>query len=119
MPAMYGAIPGALPGAIPGMGMMPGPGDSIDLFCQRNKLDASAQAKLRALTPELQRQVIDRGDLLDARNPNAVLMGRIRDAERGGGGGGQPACFIRRYTEKGLGARQPYRRAKSQRDAYG
>lgn len=97
---MYAGIPGmpaALPGyfGAPGMpGMMPGMapgmagGDGIDLFCLKNKLDASAAAKLRTLPLDLQRQVMDRGDLLDARNPNAVLMGRIRDAERGGS---QPA----------------------------
>lgn len=106
---MPGGIPGGLPGMMPGgimanammpggipgfFGAMPGglaghyavSGTNVEAFIVKNSVDASAAAKLRALSPEQQRIVIDRGDLQDARNPNAVLMGRIRDAERSGGG---------------------------------
>jgi len=50
--------------------------------------------RLHALPPLLQRRVIDRGDLSHARNPSAVLIARVRDAESGNlsqDGLGQPA----------------------------
>lgn len=92
--SMYGQY-----GAIPGMGMgcgaamypyygatpatMPGSqASATEAFITSNGLDASSANKLRALAPDLQRQVVERGSLTDARNPNAVLMSRIRDAER-------------------------------------
>jgi len=72
----------ALPGmAIPGLAGIPIAG-SIEAFIAKNNIDASAGAKLRALSPQAQQLVLERGDLQDARNPNAVLMGRIRDAEQ-------------------------------------
>lgn len=101
--AMHGAMPGCMPGMMPGMvpGMMPGmvpgfpcggmhalpgfpagAGGGVEAFIMKNNVDSSAASKLRALPPEQQKIVMDRGDLQDARNPNAVLMGRIRDAER-------------------------------------
>jgi len=93
MPGMMpGMVPGMMPGMLPGMmpGMVPGgiPGfpmggaSAVEAFIAKNNVDSSAASKLRALGPEQQKMVMDRGDLQDARNPNAVLMGRIRDAER-------------------------------------
>merc|ERR1719230_460782 len=89
--AMPGMFPGFMPGMMPGVlpGMMPngmhgvlGAGSDVDAFIARNNIDASAAASLRALSHEGRQQVMGRGDLQDARNPNAVLMGRIRDAQR-------------------------------------
>eukprot|EP00928_Gymnodinium_smaydae_P051251 TRINITY_DN3478_c0_g1_i1.p1 TRINITY_DN3478_c0_g1~~TRINITY_DN3478_c0_g1_i1.p1 ORF type:complete len:276 (-),score=49.89 TRINITY_DN3478_c0_g1_i1:120-947(-) len=90
-PNMYGAAPayGAFGGAASG-------GD-VEAFIVKNNLDASAGAKLRGLPAHVQKLVLDRGDLSDARNPNAVLMGRIRAAEQdaaAGAGGGVSAAPI-------------------------
>lgn len=95
-PGMLGGFPGGMPGGMPGMmlGAMPGffggnyaaGVSNVEAFIAKNSIDASVAAKLRALPSEQQKMVIDRGELRDARNPNAVLMGRIRDAERSGDG---------------------------------
>merc|ERR1719382_210452 len=77
--AMPGMMPGMMPGGIPGFPMG---ASTVEAFIAKNNVDSSAASKLRALGPEQQKMVMDRGDLQDARNPNAVLMGRIRDAER-------------------------------------
>merc|ERR1719215_777684 len=56
----------------------------VDSFIAKNGIDAGAGQKLKSLPPDLMRSVIERGDLQEARNPNAVLMSRIREAERSG-----------------------------------
>lgn len=84
MPAMFG---GAMPGGMFGGAALGGGANDVDSFVAMNKLDASAASKLRGMAPHVRKAVMDRGDLKDARNPNAVLMGRIRDAEREAGGG--------------------------------
>mmetsp|Transcript_59628 Transcript_59628/g.138895 ORF Transcript_59628/g.138895 Transcript_59628/m.138895 type:complete len:164 (+) Transcript_59628:239-730(+) len=45
--------------------------------------DAEAAQRLRALPPQLQRAVVERGPLFGTRNPSSVLIMRIRDAEKG------------------------------------
>merc|ERR1719188_1558953 len=50
--------------------------------------------QLRSMAPDLQRRVLERGDLSHARNPSAVLIARMRDAKAGvlaTDGLGQPA----------------------------
>merc|ERR1712232_1103449 len=59
-----------------------GPPGSLDAFIFENRLDTIAADRLRRLTDEQQQRVMERGNLTDARNPNAVLMGRIREATR-------------------------------------
>merc|ERR1719436_1439256 len=49
-----------------------------------NPVEPHAGARLRALPPHMQRMVLDRGSLLGARDPSAVLNSRIRDAMVGG-----------------------------------
>eukprot|EP00928_Gymnodinium_smaydae_P054197 TRINITY_DN38015_c0_g1_i1.p2 TRINITY_DN38015_c0_g1~~TRINITY_DN38015_c0_g1_i1.p2 ORF type:complete len:274 (-),score=45.55 TRINITY_DN38015_c0_g1_i1:199-1020(-) len=84
-PGMYGVA-----GAVPGMAIAGAVGD-VETFIQVNNLDASAGSKLRGLPEHIRRAVMERGNLQDARNPNAVLMGRIKEAEaNAGGGGGAP-----------------------------
>jgi len=50
-------------------------------------LDSEVSSRLQALPVQLQRQVLDRGDLSHARSPAAVLITRIRAFETGAGGG--------------------------------
>jgi len=52
----------------------------IDDFLKRNEVDERAAGDLRDCAPELQRKVLDRGDLNSARNSSAALIVRIRDA---------------------------------------
>lgn len=66
----------------------------VEAFLQMNTVDPEAAMRLRALPPHLQRRVLERGDLLHTRNPSAVLIARVRDAEGGvlsQDGLGQPA----------------------------
>lgn len=73
--------------------------EDVDAFLARNTVDQRAAASLRNETPQTQRAVLDRGDLLDCVNPSAALMGRIHVAKEdirrssassanGSGGGG-------------------------------
>jgi len=66
----------------------------VEDFLQTNVVDPEAAARLRALPVQLQQRVLERGDLRDTRNPSAVLIARVRDAENGvlsQDGLGQPA----------------------------
>lgn len=59
----------------------------LDEFIKGNDVDDRAAADLRECPPEVQRKVLDRGDLSSARNSSAALIVRIRDARveaRGG-----------------------------------
>jgi len=67
----------------------------IDKFIAENQLDQSAVTSLRAEAPEVQAKVLAMGPLVNALNPSAALMGRIRSAKIGvqtyfGGKGGPP-----------------------------
>jgi len=55
-----------------------GSGESPEAFIQRHNLDQEAAQAMRALPPELQRQVMERGELINCRNPSKVLISRIR-----------------------------------------
>ena len=80
--------------ALPGIAMpMPGaPGglQETEAFIRQNLLDESAASALRSLPAHLQAAVVGRGPL-GGKNPSAMIMGRIRDAQRGSGGGGRRA----------------------------
>lgn len=86
MTAMSGMF--GVPNAMAGMTTMQGSAVDVESFIALNKIDDSAANRLRSCPDHIRRAIIDRGNLQDARNPNAVLMGRIRDAENSGGGGG-------------------------------
>mmetsp|Transcript_66479 Transcript_66479/g.187267 ORF Transcript_66479/g.187267 Transcript_66479/m.187267 type:complete len:382 (-) Transcript_66479:84-1229(-) len=57
--------------------------DDVEDFLVSNPVDPDAAAQLRSLRPQHQRSVLDRGDLLKARNPSAVLIARMREAGNG------------------------------------
>jgi len=55
----------------------------VDAFCADNALDNEATTQLKNLDPEMQKEVLGRGPLTDARNPSAVLLSRIRKLRDG------------------------------------
>lgn len=63
----------------------PQPGDAsadeVDAFVVTNNLDAHAAQIFRGERPLIQRMVLDRGSLLECKNPSSAVMGRIRDAK--------------------------------------
>jgi len=94
-PSSYGASRTSRPGPSVPYGRYEEP--DIDRFLENcGGVDDRAAAALRGCPPEVQRHVIDRGSMEGARNPSALVLSRIRDAEkdlkhqapRGGGGGG-------------------------------
>lgn len=56
-------------------------GSLVDRFISDNRLDDTAARLLRCETPEIQSAVVERGSLVDCRNPSSAVMGRIRDAK--------------------------------------
>jgi len=100
MAAMAQMWPGAPPPAPHMMphGPVPHGADGLEAFLSMCALDPEAVDRVRALPPHLQQAVMSRGLLTDTRNPSAVLLARVRDAEHhlgradGGGdyGGGPP-----------------------------
>lgn len=56
----------------------------VDAFIAENELDDRAAESLRSSNPAVQQVVMSRGDLKDARNPSAALLGRIKDANNSG-----------------------------------
>jgi len=87
MPGMPGYGPGMMmPQGAPAAPMVPPVSpEAVDTFIEKSGLDSSAHKVLQGLAPEVLKEVIDRGAIIEARNPHAVMMGRIREAERGGG----------------------------------
>merc|ERR1711865_611936 len=57
--------------------------EEIAKFIIVNNLDEHVKDAVQLCTPEEMRTVIDRGGLLGARDPTAVVMGRIRDVKNG------------------------------------
>jgi len=55
--------------------------DEVDEFLSTNNIDSSAADAMRAVSPNMQAAIIDRGGLGNARNPSSVLLSRIRDAQ--------------------------------------
>lgn len=70
---------------------------SVEAFLASCPIDPEAAKRMRALPMSLQQSIIRRGPIADTRNPSAVLIARVRDAEAGkvgeavGGGGGSAA----------------------------
>lgn len=56
--------------------------EALNKFLKNNEavVDSRAAAALRAQAPEIQRAVVERGELADCQNPSTALMGRIRAA---------------------------------------
>lgn len=55
----------------------------IDQFCLENRLDEEARKVLMDLEPCLLQEVLQQGAVMGARNPNAVLLSRIRRVRAG------------------------------------
>lgn len=90
MAAMWPAAAAAAGGAgVQGMGGVPSPPSGhnqptdVEGFLASSPIDPEAADRLRALPPRLQQAVIRRGPVSDTRNPSAVLIARVRDAEQG------------------------------------
>lgn len=79
MAAMYGPPGAASPNGAPV--------EDVEAFLAANPVDPEAADRLRALPPHLQQAVVQRGPVADTRNPSAVLITRVRDAELQRGGG--------------------------------
>lgn len=58
---------------------------AVNTFIMDNNIDDRAAEMLRDQSAMVQQAVMERGSCADARNPSAVILGRIRDATRGGG----------------------------------
>jgi len=90
--------------------------DQLDKFIDVNRIDSSAEERLRRCDKETQEKVLDMGfDITSVRNPSAIVMSRISTIERGGkGGGGRRGG---RYRSRSRGYR---RRSRSydRRDRY-
>mmetsp|Transcript_81950 Transcript_81950/g.228410 ORF Transcript_81950/g.228410 Transcript_81950/m.228410 type:complete len:250 (-) Transcript_81950:111-860(-) len=52
--------------------------NAVDAFLANNRVEPHAAIRMRALSPELQKAVIAEGVIKSARDPSAVLIGRIR-----------------------------------------
>merc|ERR1719409_2147587 len=61
-----------------------GGADRIASFCRENGIDEQAEQVLRNCRAEVQKVVFDEGQVLGTKNPSAVLMSRIRTAEKRG-----------------------------------
>eukprot|EP00928_Gymnodinium_smaydae_P027572 TRINITY_DN21286_c0_g1_i2.p1 TRINITY_DN21286_c0_g1~~TRINITY_DN21286_c0_g1_i2.p1 ORF type:complete len:278 (-),score=77.15 TRINITY_DN21286_c0_g1_i2:163-996(-) len=59
--------------------------DDVERFLKVENVEPHAAARLRRSTPIVQKLVIARGTLSGTRDPSAVLMTRIRDAEKEAG----------------------------------
>jgi len=68
--------------------------DELDEFIEKSGVDSRAGDALKAEAEDVKREVMQRGDLTDCRNPSAALMSRIKvakenlSAKSSGGGGG-------------------------------
>jgi len=79
MPPPLSSLPGAPAGPLPGGNANDSlPGVDLERFAIENRLDAGAVMSLRAENREVQEKVISMGPLVNATNPSAALMGRIR-----------------------------------------
>jgi len=56
---------------------------SVEAFLSSCRIDPEAANRMRALPPALQQSIMRRGPLADTRNPSAVLIARVREAECG------------------------------------
>mmetsp|Transcript_68934 Transcript_68934/g.224648 ORF Transcript_68934/g.224648 Transcript_68934/m.224648 type:complete len:465 (-) Transcript_68934:109-1503(-) len=81
-PSMAPTAMAMWPGAAPGAGSSAG----VEVFLSQCPVDPEAADRMRVLPPHLQQVVMARGPVSDTRNPSAVLIARVRDAELGRGG---------------------------------
>lgn len=84
----------------------PGGNDEVEAFLSANPVSQDAGEKLRQLSASLQQAVMRRGPVSDTRNPSAVLVARIRDAELGRVSDA-PASFAESFPLAGRAARSP------------
>lgn len=66
----------------------------VDGFVVRNRIDDRAASTLRSCDPDVQRSVLERGDMTDCSNPSSALMGRIRQAKDLDRPPGAPRSFV-------------------------
>jgi len=66
----------------------------VEEFIRENALDDRASDAIRGCHPDVQRAVLDRGTLRDARNPSSAVLGRIRDAQAATGAGAGAAAVV-------------------------
>merc|ERR1712224_129931 len=59
--------------------------DEVEEFIQNEGVDETAAGGLRELDPSQQYAIISLGTLSTARNPSAMLIGRIRDVKKASG----------------------------------
>mmetsp|Transcript_130966 Transcript_130966/g.292965 ORF Transcript_130966/g.292965 Transcript_130966/m.292965 type:complete len:484 (-) Transcript_130966:182-1633(-) len=64
-----------------------GEAGSVEAFLAASHVGQEAIDRMRALPPHIQQLVMQRGPVANTRNPTAVLIARIRDAAKHGGGG--------------------------------
>jgi len=72
-----------------GVVAQPASPDEVEYFLSEHPmLEPNAQDRMRNLDPTLQKMVINKGSMLDARDQNAVIMSRITQVSRMTEGGG-------------------------------
>eukprot|EP00933_Yihiella_yeosuensis_P079766 TRINITY_DN93181_c0_g1_i1.p1 TRINITY_DN93181_c0_g1~~TRINITY_DN93181_c0_g1_i1.p1 ORF type:complete len:548 (-),score=104.68 TRINITY_DN93181_c0_g1_i1:73-1644(-) len=96
-------------------------GMEVEAYIERHGFDEASADKLRALTLDLQAEVI-KSDLTNTRNPSAVLLSRI-ERVRAGGASGPPPKGKSKGGEKGGGkgsySRHDRSRTPPRRGQYG
>lgn len=88
--------------------------EEVAQFIRANELDERTAFALEDESPQVQRIVIDRGDLRNARNPSSVLLSRLKDAAAEVRQKPQYSDRDRGYDDGGGGS--DYRRHSSRRD---
>jgi len=108
-PTGMGGMPGGM-GMAPGqMGMQCMPGGAsgsmsrVDIFCQENGLDPSAQKTLREQPLDTQERVVSEG-FLTGNNKSAVLMSRIRRIASGGAPPAEVTAAVAARASQGMGS---------------
>lgn len=61
---------------------------AVEMFLESSGADERACDALRTADPETQLAVLDRGGLQGSNNPSSALLGRLKQAQKGGGRGG-------------------------------
>jgi len=69
--------------------------DEVEDFIMNNRLDGKVADSLRGCAPRVQKAVITRGGVTGARNPESVVMARIRDVTTSSAGESATLPFIR------------------------
>lgn len=93
--ALAALVPATMPVAADAESVVEDAKAEVEAFLALNPVDPEAALRLRKLSASIQRKVIERGDLQQARNASAMLIARMRDAESGA------------LSQDGLGAPAP------------